>query len=339
MPSKSHRSLPSSMQIAADNWAAWRTAALGAAIELDVFSAIDDGNRSAEAIALRAGASAPAMRRLLDALVAMKHLTRRGENYELTFASRTFLSRKSDLYMEGVEKVSRMLAASWQNLAQAVRTGHSVLDGTGSARGEFFAVLVKSIFPQNYASGKIVAHDIPPVKRRRIKKILDIGGGAASWSISIAEEIRTAHVTLVDLPEVVPVARQYADRYGVAARFDYREGDFRTIDFGSNQYDLAILGHIIHGEGAELGQRLIARCATALNSKGMLLIAEFIPNDARSGPAMPLLFDLNMLLDTQSGATFTMRQYREWLKAAGFARVRLIRSAALPSPLILAIKP
>lgn len=330
--------LPSPIQISADQWGTWRTCTLAAAVELDVFTAIDEGKLTADAVAARAGANASAMRRLLDVMVAMKYLARRGEQYELTPIAQTYLSRKSGLFMEGIDQVSRMLSMSWQQLAQTVRSGNPVTAG-GPPRGEFFAVLVKSIFPQSYAGGKIAARGIPPQARKRIRNILDIGGGAASWSISIVEEIPGARVTLVDLPEVVPVARQYTERHGVADRFDCREGNFREVEFGAEQFDLVILGHIIHGEGAEWGKRLIARCAAALRSKGMLLIADLIQNDARSGPALPMLFDLNMLLHTPEGATFTMREYRDWLKAAGFGPVKMIKSAALPSPLILATKP
>lgn len=332
------RPIPSPMQIYADQWAAWRTSALAAAVELDVFTAIDEGNRTADAVASRAGANASTIRRLLDVLVAMKYLACRGEQYGLSPAARTFLSRKSDLFMEGIDQVVRMLSTSWQQLAQAIRDGHPAVQG-GASRGEFFAVLVKSIFPQSYAAGKIAARGMAPQVRKRIRNVLDVGGGAASWSISIAQEIPGARVTLVDLPEVVAVARQYTERYGVADRFEYREGDFREVDFGAEQFDLVILGHIIHGEGAEWGKRLVARCATALRSKGILLIAELIPNDARTGPAIPMLFDLNMMLHTPAGATFTMREYRKWLKEAGFGALKIIKSAGLPSPLILATKP
>jgi hypothetical protein len=71
----------------------------------------------------------------------------------------------------------------------------------------------------------------------------------------------------------------------------------------------------------------------------MLLIAELIPNDHRTGPALPLLFDVNMMIQTPGGATFTMAQYRRWLKEAGFAAIRTIKSNLTPSPLILASKP
>ncbi len=70
----------------------------------------------------------------------------------------------------------------------------------------------------------------------------------------------------------------------------------------------------------------------------MLLIAEMIPNDDRTGPPQPMLFGLNMLLHAPDGDAFTMKEYREWLRAAGFKQVKTIRTPRAPSPLILAQK-
>ena len=119
-------------------------------------------------------------------------------------------------------------------------------------------------------------------------------------------------VTVVDMPQVTQVTREYAARFGVAEQYDYVEGDLREIDFGKARYDLILLGHIIHGEGRELGRRLLNRCAEALRDRGILLIAEFIPNDDRSGPPLPMLFGLNMALHTPEGDVFTLKEYRAW---------------------------
>ena len=340
MPRKQTKSLPSPLQLVDDQWAMWRTATLAAAVELDVFTAIDQSKCTPAEVASHANANESATQRLLDALVGMKYLARRRGRYSLVPVARTYLSRDSEMFMVGAEQVARMLSMGWQQLAQVVRTGKPIFgDGAGSPPGDFFAVLVKTIFPQNYAGAKSAVRGLPPAARKRIRNILDIGGGAGAWSISIAEEIADARVTVVDLPEVTAVTRQYVDRYGLAARFDYREGNFRMVEFGNEQFDLAILGHIFHGEGVQWGKQLLARCAAALRSKGMLLIADLIPNDERTGPVTPLLFDLNMLIHTPDGGTYTMREYKQWLKEAGFGLVRTIKSSATPSPLILAVKP
>jgi ubiquinone/menaquinone biosynthesis C-methylase UbiE len=167
--------------------------------------------------------------------------------------------------------------------------------------------------------------------------VLDVAAGSAAWSLPFAQALPNARVTAVDYPEVTPVAREYARKFGVGDRYDYLEGDLRQLDFGQKAYDLVILGHIIHGEGAKWGKNLIRKSHRALKPGGTLAIAEMVPNDTRTGPVFPLLFALNMILLTSEGDVFTMAQYRQWLKQTGFTR---IRTARIPhfSPLILATR-
>ena len=56
---------------------------------------------------------------------------------------------------------------------------------------------------------------------------------------------------------------------------------------------------------------MIERAHRALRDQGLLLIGEFVPNDERTGPEVPLLFGLNMLVNTPHGDVFTMGEYRE----------------------------
>ncbi|HEU4753110.1 MAG TPA: methyltransferase, partial [Armatimonadota bacterium] len=58
----------------------------------------------------------------------------------------------------------------------------------------------------------------------------------------------------------------------------------------------------------------------------------------RTGPPMPLLFGVNMLVATDEGDVFSFSQIRGWLEEAGFRDVRQLEVPA-PSPLILATKP
>jgi ubiquinone/menaquinone biosynthesis C-methylase UbiE len=124
----------------------------------------------------------------------------------------------------------------------------------------------------------------------------------------------------------------------VSDRYTFWPGDFRDIDFGESSFDIVILGHICHGEGVERTQDLIDRAFRALRAGGQILIAEFVPDDDRRGPLMPLLFALHMLVLTDGGDAFTRAEYTKWLVDAGFVDVRTVAAPA-PSPLILATKP
>ncbi len=320
-------------------WGGWGPSATAAAMDLDVFTAIAAGKTTASEIAREASANEAMMRRLLDAMVALKLLTRKGDRYALTRAAATFLVRGSDLYMENAGRLALGQMMGWSQLANVVRTGAPVSPPTGpEGMGQFFAMLVKAIFPANYVAAREAVAAIPRSVRARINHVLDVAAGAAAWSIPFAQANRGAKVTVVDTPQVTPITREYAAKFAVAEQYDYLEGDLHELDFGKRRYDLVTLGHIIHGEGRDAGQRLIRRCAEALRDRGMLLIGEFIPNDDRTGPPLSMLFGLNMLLYTPVGDVFTMKEYRGWLKDAGFKTVRAVRTPAAPSPLILATK-
>ena len=158
-----------------------------------------------------------------------------------------------------------------------------------------------------------------------------------AWSLPFAQALPNARVTVLDFPEVIPVAREFAGKFGVAARFDYLEGNIRQIDFGQKQYDLVILGNIIHSEGEKWGKILVRKSHRALKPGGMLVIAEMVPNDTRTGPVFPLLFGLNMILHTNEGDVFTLAEYRQWLKRAGFSNIKTVEAQG-PSPVILATR-
>ena len=333
------KTLPSPMPIAQDLlWGGWSALAAGAAVELDLFTIIHRGKTTAAEIAAEAQTHESSTRRLLDAMVALKYLTRKKDRYGLAPASATYLVRSSDLYMEGAGKFASGHLMGWPELAQAVRTGAPVTTDEPGARGEFFAMLVRCIFPSGYAAATAAVNSLDRVPRARIRKILDIAGGTGAWSIPFVQAIKGARATLLDLPQVIPVAREYTVKFGVADRFDYIEGDLHQVDLDDGGYDLITLGHVIHSEGREDGVKLIERCFRALAERGMLLIGEFVPNDDRTGPPIAMLFGLNMLLHTPVGDVFTMKEYREWLKGAGFRSIKTIRTPSAVSPLILARK-
>ncbi len=339
MGSSSVRNAPSPVSLIFDLWAASRTYALTAGIRLDVFTHIGKGKRNVAEIAQAANASVRGMRGLLDALVGMGYLKKAGEKYSLTPVSAAYLVRGSDLFMEGAAEVAEIIAEDWTCLPDAVKTGGPVLrNRTAEQMSEFWPLLVKQIFPMSFTASTAAAKGLTSKERKRIGRILDIGAGSGAWSIGFAKAIPNARVTVIDLPVVVPVTREYAQRHGVAERYEYREGDYHSVDFGRDSYDLAILGHILHGEGERRSKELLRRINDALVPGGSLLIAEFVPNDDRTGPAMALLFGLNMLLHAPEGDVFTMREYREWLKQAGFSKVKTVRNPNAPSPLIFATK-
>lgn len=321
-----------------DLWAAWRAQVFATAVNLNVFTHIAAGKRTVKEIARAAEASTKGIERLLNALVGMGYLNKKGDTYGLEPVADAFLVRGKETYMGDMAYSMTMLWDTWAKLTEVVKTGRPVhaVDVDKDGR-EFFPKLVSAIFPGSFAAGRAAAASLPEKTRRGIKNILDVAAGSGAWSLAFASMIPDAQVTVLDFPEVTPITRQFVERFGMTDRYSYIEGNLREVNFGRDRYDLVILGHIIHSEGEKWGKKLIKKSYGALKEGGMLLIAEMVPNDTRTGPWMPLIFALNMLLHTEQGDVFTMREYREWLKEAGFKKVKTIEAPA-PSPLILATK-
>jgi len=318
--------------------AGWRSQAMFSAVELDVFTRLAAGKRTAKEIAAAAGASLRGLTILLDALVGMGHLRKSGSRYFLSPAAAAFLDRRKKAYIGATAQAAQLTQELWTHLTESVKTGrpYQAVDGLENAK-DFFPKLVAAIFPGNYAAAREAAASLPHKVRRKIRKILDVAAGSAAWSLAFAQAIPEARVTALDLPETTRITRQFVEKFGLAGRYEYQERDMREGDFGRDTYDLVILGHIIHSEGEAGGKALIQKSYEALRKGGMLLIAEYIPNDARTAPAVPLLFALNMLLHTEHGDVYTLGEYRAWLKAAGFRKVTTLPVPA-PSPLIFATK-
>jgi ubiquinone/menaquinone biosynthesis C-methylase UbiE len=146
-------------------------------------------------------------------------------------------------------------------------------------------------------------------------RVLDVAAGSGVWSLALARRDSGTRVTVADSTAVIEkVTRRFAAREGVAEQYDYLPGDLRDLDFGEAAYDVAILGHICHGIGAEASKQLFIRLYRALKTGGQLLIAEIIPDDERREALFPLLFAVTMLAQTPEGDTFTMSEYRQWLR-------------------------
>ena len=328
----------SPQQIIDHLWAARAAQALVAGVELELFTHIHNGKRTAKELARAAGSSLRATERLLEALVGLGYLGKKNGNYSLEPVAEHFLVSGKEGYMGGFVYETKLTWPGWGKLSEVIKSGRPIQTVDTEAGGrDFFPKLVEAIFPMSYGASRAAVALLPEKTRKRIRNILDVAAGSAAWSLAFAQAIPEARVTVVDYEEVTPIARRFAERFGVADRYDFIEGNLREIDFGRNRYDLVILGHIIHSEGEKWGKKLIKKAYRALGEDGLLLIADMVPNDERTGPPMPLLFGLNMIVHTEAGDVFTMRQYREWLKDAGFKKVTTI-DVPSPSPLILATK-
>lgn len=306
-----------------------------AALHCGVFDAIDGGAKTIAEIGQKTNTSPRGIATLLDGLVAIGLVQRRGDSFALAPDTAAFLVHSKPAFIGGLMKhVSRQLISSWMGLSDCVRTGRPNRpvnqEGVG---GEFFAQFVEDIFNMSFGPASAAAEALLKNGDGDVS-VLDIATGSGVWGIAMAKRRPGVRVTAVDWRDVIPITRRVAARHNVAGQFNYVEGDILEADFGKGHH-IATLGHILHSEGETRSRRLLQRVHGAMAPGGTIVIAEFVPDEDRRGPAVPLIFAVNMLVNTDEGSTFTFKQIASWLKEAGFSRPRLLDFPG-PSPLILA---
>jgi|ERR1043166_933408 ubiquinone/menaquinone biosynthesis C-methylase UbiE len=292
-----------------------------AALRLGVFSHLAAGAGTAAEVARAAEASERGTRMLLDALAGFGLLTKSGDRYELTPHARQYLVRESPDYAGGLAESGGMIEA-WTHLDECVRTGRPVHRVETQERAEeFFPLLVRTLHVVNREPARRTAEALGAGRESKGLRVLDVAAGSGVWGIAFAEADREARVTAQDFPGVLPTTREYVRRHGLEERFDFLAGDLKEVDFGEGQYDVALLGNIVHSEGEESSRDLFRRLRRALRPGGRVVIIDMLPNDARTGPPYQLIFALNMLVNTERGDTYTLAEYTRWLQEAGFPRV------------------
>jgi len=322
---------------------AWGYAApliLEAAIRHRVFDVLDQGPKDIWEIQQATGASARGLTAILDALVGLQFLAR-GEDgrFTLTPESSAFLVSTKPSFQGGlIRHCSEHLIPRWLNINEVVATGKPVTPvNQEQSGGTFFHDFVLDIFPMSYPAAQFLANHLAFGEAGDPVRVLDLAAGSGVWGIALAQSSPRVRVSAVDWPEVIPITKKTTERFGLAERFSFIEGDLNSADFGSG-YALATLGHILHSEGEALGRKLLAKSYAALASGGHIAIAEFLVNRERTAPVSGLFFAVNMLINTENGTTWSFEEIAAWLEEAGFVNPRTIPSPG-HSPLIMATKP
>ena len=321
-------------------WGYVPTLVLEAAIRHRVFDVLDSGANpmTVPEVATATGASVRGLTAIMNVLVGLNFLAKdANEAYSLTPESAAFLVSTKPSFQGGILRhASSQLIPKWLEINEVVATGkpaHSVnQEGDGS---EFFKEFVVDIFPMSYPSAQALAKSLN--LNGQPTSVLDLAAGSGVWGIALAQSSPQVTVTAVDWPDVIPTTQKTVARFNLTDRFSYTPGDLLSADFGTN-HNVATLGHILHSEGEDRSRKLLAKVFQSLAPGGTIAIAEFLVNADRTGPVVSLFFAVNMLINTDTGNTYSFEEISSWLTEAGFTNPRTIPAPG-PSPLILATKP
>ena len=316
-----------------------RTAALKAAIELDLFSTVGEG-ATAKEIAARCHASERGVRILSDYLTIIGFMTKTADGrYQLTPDTALFLVRRSPAYMGGAVAFLATPALVRQSdiLTTTVRRGTiDEAQSTVAPDNPIWVEFARAMRPLIGPAAEMMAEELGAATAGPIK-VLDIAAGHGAFGIAIAERNRDAQIVAVDWPNVLNVAKENAAAAGVQDRYQVLPGDAFGLDFG-NGYHFALVTNFLHHFDVPTNVTLLKKIAASLRPGGKIGILEFVPNEDRVTPPTAASFSLMMLVTTAHGDAFTFTELKEMLASAGFKGVEAKPLVPMPQTLISAVR-
>lgn len=283
---------------------------VGTALKTGIFDLLKDKPQHIEEITSNLSMDQRALWVVLEALISLGYLENKANVYYLTEdAKDIFYNEASEKYI-GYSIIHTLnVIKSWSQLPEILKTGKPAKRNRDQMDIKGFMYAMKK-------SAKQVANELVEICLKDLPlgtRVIDIGGGPLNYARPFAKA--GAMVTVQDVPEVCSVMGA-----GIlpGENITFVPGDF-TEGVAEGSFDLAFLGNICHIYGEKENVELFKRVYQSLASGGRVAILDFV----RGISPRAELFGVNMLVNTETGGTWTREQYTDWLTRAGYKDVKV----------------
>ncbi|MFK3984385.1 methyltransferase [Micromonospora sp. NPDC050397] len=302
--------------------------ALFVAAEVGLFAALPDDGATAETIAQRCQLPVRSARAIADLLVATGLVEHDGERYRNAPDTEAFLAGRGPLDMRAMLRYWDLVSyPTWTRASTAFRTRQGVraeqLSEEQTRAYESSVALVTAETAADLAE----AYDFGPHTR-----LLDVGGGIGTFAKPILRAYPRLTATLLDLPDVVDVARAEVAADAFADRLDLVAADV-FVDPLPAGHDVVVVANFLHLFSPERNLELLARLAEVVAPGGRLLLVDWFRDPAAPHPATRL--GSGEFLMISGGDTYEASDVTGWLDQTGWTPVEHLPLAA-PAGLIVA---
>ena len=175
-----------------------KTAAIKAALSLDLFTAIASEGGVADKVAARVNASPRGIRILCDYLTVHGFLEKRDEQYALTPSTATFLTTSSPAWMGSIVDflASPQMLSNWlDDPVSYVRNGGAIGQGSLAPDNPHWIKFARAMVP---FVAPVTAAVVDEVRRWPMPpaRVLDVAAGHGMFGIEVAKAFPGAHMRL-----------------------------------------------------------------------------------------------------------------------------------------------
>ena len=287
--------------------------------DLEMFDHLEEF-RTAVEIAGLVKADPRAVGILLNALAALGLVIKDGERFRNGELTSRYLVGGKDEYRGAIVHHMHHTWWGWSDLEGTVLRGHADMDKSErwlDRESDSEKKWVKAFIWGMHA----IARDLAPQVAAKmdltgVARLLDLGGGPATYAIAFAQVSPQLSATVFDLPQPITIAQENINRHGLAERVNTMAGNFLKDDIGSG-YDFIWISQILHSHTEEQCRLIIGKAVKALNPGGQVAIQDFFLNDDQTSPLEAAMFSVHMLAVTPGGRAYTHREVAEMMVQAG----------------------
>ena len=293
-----------------------------AANELDLFTALSEKQLRPDEAAEKIQADARALAIIMDALVAMGFLLKENGFYRNSGACERFLVKGKPDYKGDLLKFMNGSWKHWGNLEETIKTGCADLEADlrNQSQREYNQTYIRAMDNIGHERAERVARKLGLAN---IRKMLDIAGGAATYSIAFAKDNPQLTSVVLDLPFPLEIALENIAKAGLQHRISTRTSSYWEAEY-EPEFDLVLISQIVHGLGYSQCAELIKRSVKALVPGGRMVIHDSILSEDRISPYFAALFSAYMLATTGQGQCYTFDEVQKWMEDAGLSNIRRI---------------
>jgi hypothetical protein len=211
-----------------------------AGMQLDVFTPLQAGPKTAEEIAHSIGVGPARLRLLLYSLVAAGLLNEQDGHFEHPRSH--FLVKGIPSYMGDRHATFSTRWAWGLKTAESIRTGvpQAKIDFSNSSTEQLEAFLRRTNASSVAATRSLLAwHDFSS-----IKTLADVGCGGAGVAMTITQDCPQLQATAIDLPQITPITQKIVNEEGATDRVKVLTADVLNCSLPGS-YDAAILRALI----------------------------------------------------------------------------------------------
>jgi hypothetical protein len=148
-------------------------------------------------------------------------------------------------------------------------------------------------------------------------KLLDVGGGSGAYSIAFCAANPQLSATILDFSETVDTAKRYAGEAGLADRISHIAGNAIAVDWPVG-HDVVLMSYVWSAVGEADIAVLAKRAFDALPPGGLVLVHDYMVDDAREGPRFAAWYLLGSVLDNPTAICLTPTYVEQILRDVGF---------------------